>query len=79
MKDERSEIPSCNADRLGRLLLIPDVMGSKHGGAQNFNSNDLRPPTSGVGLTFAVARAWYSGQPFTVMVSCMYWYTWKET
>lgn len=29
-------------------------------------------------LTFAVALAWYSGQPFTVIVSCMYWYTWKR-
>lgn len=29
-------------------------------------------------LTFAVARAWYSGQPLTVIVSCMYWYTWKR-
>lgn len=29
--------------------------------------------------TLAVALAWYSGHPFTVIVSCMYWYTWKKS
>lgn len=58
------------------VLVLSKVVGSES--HLRHSSGLTRGKMNRSGLTLAVALAWYSGQPFTVIVSCMYWYTWKH-
>lgn len=87
----QEDMGSLKVWRLKHSLFHAVSLGSEE---NSFRLNDLwiKPQTqfwsdqkkrwtgegSHAGLTLAVALAWYSGQPFTVIVSCMYWYTWKH-